>query len=176
MPESPADFRILGVDPGLNFTGYGVVVWTPRGIKMLEAGVVRSKPTQDLSVRLAEIHQGITEVIRLYQPQTVALEQLYSHYERPRTAILMGHARGCICLAAAEAQLTVHDYAATQVKKTLTGNGRAPKLQVQVSIQRELQLASLPEPSDVADALAVALCHAYSLNRPQLAIRDTRPA
>ena len=81
----------------------------------------------------------------------VALEQLYSHYDRPRTAILMGHARGVICLAAAEANTPTHHYAATQIKKILTGNGRANKSQVQHAIQRELDLGTLPEPPDVAD-------------------------
>jgi crossover junction endodeoxyribonuclease RuvC len=91
----------------------------------------------------------------------MALEQLYSHYERPRTAILMGHARGVICLAAAQAGIPVEHYAATQVKRILTGNGRAPKRQIQLAVQRELALAAIPEPPDVADALALALCHFY---------------
>ena len=91
----------------------------------------------------------------------MAIEQLYSHYKHPRTAILMGHARGVICLAAAEADVAVVSYSATQIKKVLTGNGRAPKIQMQRAIQRELALAAVPEPPDVADALAVALCHYY---------------
>src|SRR5690606_8238111 len=94
-------------------------------------------------------------------PDAMALEELYSHYERPRTSILMGHARGVICLAAARAEIPVTHYSATQIKKVLTGNGRAPKSQVQLAIQRELQLDAVPEPPDVADALAIALCHHY---------------
>jgi len=91
----------------------------------------------------------------------MAIEELYSHYARPRTAILMGHARGVICLAAAQAGIPVKHYAATQIKRILTGSGRAPKSQVQRAIQRELSLPALPEPPDVADALAAALCHYY---------------
>jgi crossover junction endodeoxyribonuclease RuvC len=91
----------------------------------------------------------------------MALEQLYSHYKRPRTAILMGHARGVICLAASLSTIPVKHYSATQIKKILTGNGRAPKSQMQDAVQRELNLATLPEPPDVADALAIALCHYY---------------
>ncbi len=91
----------------------------------------------------------------------MAIEQLYSHYKHPRTAILMGHARGVICLAAAQAGIAVIHYSATQIKKILTGNGRAPKIQMQQAIRRELALAEVPEPPDVADALAVALCHYY---------------
>jgi crossover junction endodeoxyribonuclease RuvC len=92
----------------------------------------------------------------------LALEKLYTHYDRPTTAILMGHARGVIVLAAAQAGISVHDYASTQVKKTLTDSGRSPKSQMQAAVQRELRLATLPEPPDVADALAIALCHAWS--------------
>jgi crossover junction endodeoxyribonuclease RuvC len=92
----------------------------------------------------------------------MALEELYSHYKRPRTSILMGHARGVICLAAAQAGISVASYSATRIKKTLTGNGRATKPQMQRAVARELGLASPPEPHDVADALATALCHYYT--------------
>jgi crossover junction endodeoxyribonuclease RuvC len=101
------------------------------------------------------------------QPEAVALEELYSHYDRPKTAILMGHARGVIVLAAAQAGVPVTAYASTQVKKILTGAGRAPKLQMQLAIQRELGLREAPEPADVADALAVALCHYYLSKRAE---------
>ncbi len=153
--------RILGIDPGLNITGYGVLEIGPTGLRLCEAGVVRGKTRASLTARLLEIHAGVAEVIAALAPQQVALEQLYSHYERPRTAILMGHARGVICLAAAQAGLDVEHYHATQVKRILTGNGRAPKSQMQLAVQRELGLAKLPEPADVADAMAIALCHAY---------------
>ena len=157
--------RIIGVDPGLNITGYGVLHRTARGAKLDEAGVVRGGSGGDLSRRLSKLHSGLDEVIRLYKPTEVAIEQLYSHYARPRTAILMGHARGVICLVAAQHNLPVFDYAATKVKKLLTGNGRAPKLQMQQAIQRELCLSQMPEPADVADALAIALCHMHLANR-----------
>ena len=89
----------------------------------------------------------------------MAIEQLYSLYKRPETAILMGHARGAICLAAAQAGIEVVSYAATKIKKTMTGAGRAPKDQMQRAVQMELRLPKLPEPPDVADAIAVAFCH-----------------
>ncbi len=91
----------------------------------------------------------------------MAIEQLYSHYKHPRTAILMGHARGVICLAAAQADVEVVHYSATQIKRILTGDGRAPKSQMQLAIRNELALAQVPDPPDVADALAVAVCHYY---------------
>lgn len=151
--------RILGVDPGLNITGYGVVEIERGAIRVCEAGVVRGQAKQSLAVRLAEIRAGVADVIASLKPDAMAIEQLYSHYKHPRTAILMGHARGVICVAAAEAQVDVVPYSATQIKKVLTGNGRAPKSQMQLAIRRELALAQTPDPPDVADALAVALCH-----------------
>ena len=160
--------RILGIDPGLNITGYGLVETGPHGVRLVEAGVVRSSAKRSLAERVCELHQGIVEILDSLAPAAVAIEELYSHYERPKTAILMGHARGVIVLAAAAAGMPVHHYAATNVKKMLTGNGRAPKLQMQTAIQREFALAQPPEPPDVADALAIALCHVYS-NRTLLA-------
>jgi len=159
--------RILGVDPGLETTGYGALQPAAGSPRLIEAGVVRGGPSsQPLAERLAEIHRGVADVIASLKPAAMALEQLYSHYAHPRTSILMGHARGVICLAAAEAGIPVISYSATQIKRILTGNGRAPKIQVQQAIQRELRLANLPEPPDVADALAVALCHCYLGIRP----------
>jgi crossover junction endodeoxyribonuclease RuvC len=157
--------RILGIDPGLNTTGYGVIDVRGREVRLVEAGVVRGKTKGSLAARLQEIHDGVADVIKSLEPEAMALEKLYSHYDRPTTAILMGHARGVIVLAAAQAGIVVHDYAATQVKKTLTGSGHAPKLQIQEAIRRELRLAKTPEPPDVADALAIALCHAWSAAR-----------
>lgn len=151
--------RILGIDPGLNITGYGVLEIASARIQLVEAGVVRGRTRGSVAARVAEIFDGVSNVIADCRPEAMALEKLYSHYDRPTTAILMGHARGVIVLAAARADLEVHDYPATQVKKTITGNGRAPKSQIQLAIQQQLGLRQLPEPADVADALAIALCH-----------------
>ena len=159
------EHRILGIDPGLNITGYGILRRTPRGPRIEEAGVVRGGSGGELPPRLNKIHHGLTDVIDSWKPTAIAIEQLYSHYQRPRTSILMGHARGVICLVAAQNEIPVFDYAATKVKKLLTGNGRAPKSQMQQAIQRELSLPELPEPADVADALAIALCHFYTADR-----------
>ena len=153
--------RILGIDPGLNITGYGVVEDDGRCIKLVEAGVIRGKTRGSLAARLRDIHEGVVEVLASFLPELLAIEELYSHYERPRTAILMGHARGVIALAAALKDIPVKHYAATHVKRMLTGNGRAPKSQMQLAICREFKLLKPPEPPDVADALAIALCHCY---------------
>jgi crossover junction endodeoxyribonuclease RuvC len=156
--------RILGIDPGLNTTGYAVLEAAARRNhppRLIEAGVVRGKAKATLAERVHEIHAGVADVIASLKPNVLAIEELYSHYDRPTTAILMGHARGVIILAAAQAGLPVENYAATQIKKTLTGNGRAAKWQIQSAVRRELNLPADPDPPDVADALAIALCHCY---------------
>jgi len=175
MSTPPITPRILGIDPGLNVTGYGVLDVVAGKLKLVEAGIIRGRTRGSLTARLAEIHEGLAEVISTLTPAAMSLEQLYGHYKRPRTAILMGHARGVICLAAAQASIPVFHYSATQIKRVLTGNGRAPKLQVQQAIQREFRLAALPEPPDVADALAIALTH-YYLNREGISSARARRA
>jgi len=166
MSVSQSATRILGIDPGLNVTGYGVLEVGDGVLRLCEAGIIRGKARDSLTRRLAEIYQGVSEVIAGLRPGVMALEELYSHYQRPRTAILMGHARGVICLAATRAGIPVMHYSATQIKKILTGSGRAPKGQVQRAIQHELGLSELPDPPDVADALAIALCHHYLGDKP----------
>ena len=150
--------RILGIDPGLNTTGYGVIDIEGGKVRMCEAGIVRSRAKSSIESRLCEIFTGIQEVIETHKPELMALEQLFSHYAHPRTAILMGHARGVICLAAGQAGIEVVHYEPTRVKKVMTGNGRAPKHQIQLAVKLQLGLSSIPEPSDVADALAIAIC------------------
>jgi len=167
--------RILGIDPGLERTGYGVVelTTTPAGglgvPRLVEAGVIRTSPKDALPLRLVEIQSGLAAVIAEFRPESMAVEELYSHYAHPRTAILMGHARGVIYVTAAQAGVPVVSYSATHVKKSLVGSGHASKEQMQRAIQSRFNLKSPPEPPDVADALAVALCHAYRTTRLAIA-------
>ncbi len=126
----------------------------------------RGRAKTPMALRILSVYNGIVEIVEQFKPTVFAVEQLYAHYLHPRTAILMGHARGAILLAAAQRGLDVVSYNATRIKKTITGNGRASKDQVQRTIQRELGLAKVPEPPDVADALAVALCHFYLVKIP----------
>jgi len=149
---------ILGIDPGLNTTGYGVILCNGGSMRLIEAGIVRTRAKGSIETRLAELHEGITEIIVAHHPDRMAIEQLFSHYERVRTAILMGHARGVICLAAGQAKIPLTSYEPTRIKKTLTGSGRAVKAQMQMAVKLQLKLTSIPEPHDVADALAVAIC------------------
>lgn len=169
-PSTPAALRILGIDPGLQITGYAVLEHGPSAPRVCEAGIIRGTDGgtsgTDMALRLTSLYDGIVEVLEQYKPGAVAVEQLFAHYDHPRTAILMGHARGVLLLAAGQRGLPVHSYASTRIKKTITGHGRASKDQVQRTVQRELGLARLPEPPDVADALAAALCHYYVLKFP----------
>lgn len=157
---------ILGIDPGLNTSGYAVISRDGEQLRLREAGIVRSRAKDSLPSRLKEISDGLREVIETHPIDRVSLEQLFSHYERPRTAILMGHARGVICLAAAEAGLPVDHYEPTRVKKVITGNGRANKSQMQLAVKLQLSLESVPEPADVADAMAIALTGHYLAGNP----------
>jgi crossover junction endodeoxyribonuclease RuvC len=151
--------RVLGIDPGLNITGYGVLESEGDEARVVEAGVIRTNDREPMSRRLCEIARELGGIISQFEPEAVAVEELYSHYAHPRTAIVMGHARGVIFLKAAEAGLNVFPYSSTRIKKSLTGNGRASKQQMQLMIRSTLGLVSTPEPPDTADALAVALCH-----------------
>jgi crossover junction endodeoxyribonuclease RuvC len=159
-PKPGAVERVLGIDPGLNVTGYAVVEPRGRGVLVVEAGVIRTRTAGDvLGARLDLIHQGVVELLDAFPATAMALEQVHSHVRHPRTAILMAHARGVIMLAAAQRGVPVFGYAATRIKKTLTGSGKAPKEQMQHAVRTELGLDRLPEPHDVADACAVAICH-----------------
>ena len=153
----------LGIDPGLNRTGYAILERSVRGPVLREGGVIRSTPALTLAERVLEIGTGLREVIAQYHPQAMAIEQIFSTPKHPKTAILMAHARGAILFAAAEASIPIIHYSPRQIKKLLTGSGAASKEQMQLAVQRELRLKSILEPNDVADATGVALCHYYSL-------------
>jgi crossover junction endodeoxyribonuclease RuvC len=161
-PAQPVD-RYLGVDPGLNCTGYALLERTSRGPVLREGGVVRSTRTESLAQRVMEIGHGIREIIEEYQPQLMAVEKVFSHGKNVQTALLMAHARGAILFVAAEQKVPVVHYTPTHIKKLLTGNGRASKEQIQFAIRNELRLENILEPNDVADASAVALCLYHSV-------------
>lgn len=157
--------RVLGIDPGLRLTGYGAVDLASGAIEptLVEGGVIRLDAKRPLEDRLLQLKNDLTGLIADLKPDRLAVEQLYSHYAHPRTAILMGHARGVILLCGTAAGLPIEHLAATEIKKSLTGNGHATKAQMQLSVQAQCRLAEPPSPPDVADAIAIALCHARRL-------------
>ena len=160
--EPKPAIRVIGIDPGLNVTGYGIVVCGADEVKLLEAGVIRVPRShgESLPQRLESLFVELRRVIEEFDPQAMCLEEVYSHADYPRTAILMGHARGVICLAARLAGIPVLSFSAKRVKQSVTGNGNASKLQVQRAVQSYFSLHRVPYPPDVADALAVAMCYA----------------
>ncbi len=148
---------ILGVDPGLNITGFGVIAASGGKVRLIEAGTIRTAASDPLTPRLTELYLGIASVIESYDPVVMGLEKIYSHYRHPTTAIIMGHARGVLCLAAGLNGIRVKSMPASRVKKAVTGNGRASKIQVNGMVRRILGIKEELKPVDVSDALAVAL-------------------
>lgn len=157
--------RILGIDPGLQVCGYAYLEAEPNEEKLIEAGVIRTTSGSAIEQKLNRIAEDTRSLLESFKPDVVAVEELYSHYAHPKTAILMGHARGVILQKCAEAVIEVKSFSATRIKKSITGNGRASKEQMQRTIQTILSLPELPEPSDVADAIAAAICCANSISR-----------
>ncbi len=167
--------RVIGIDPGLNITGYGVVASRGSEVNLLEAGVIRLPPSasRSLPARLESLFRELQSVMREFKPQAMCLEEVYSHADFPRTAILMGHARGVICLAAKLEGIPVLSFSAKRVKQTVTGNGNASKLQVQRAVQHYFALNDVPYPPDVADALAVTLCYVNATRAGNTAMRQS---
>ena len=154
--------RILGIDPGLQVCGYACLNTGATASELIEAGIFQTDPGLPMEARLNQIAEDTESLLKKLFPEVAAVEELYSHYAHPKTAILMGHARGVILQKCAQAGIEVKSFSATRIKKSLTGNGRASKHQVQRTIQTVLSLSCLPEPDDVADAMAAALCCADS--------------
>jgi len=150
--------RILGIDPGLRISGYGVVDFGLGQPRLVDGGVIRLTVKASLAGRLVELESELNALFDEFKPDICAVEQLYSHYNHPRTAILMGHARGVILLAAERRKVRIEQFSANRIKQSVVGQGHAGKSQVQKAIQQIWRLKSPPQPPDVADALAVALC------------------
>jgi crossover junction endodeoxyribonuclease RuvC len=155
-PAGGLPARVVGVDPGLVGTGYAVLEAGHAGIDVLDAGVIETRATMALAERVHAIYDGVWGVLDKHGPAAVVVEDLYASYAFPRTALLMAHARGVICLAAHQKDVPVLTLAPAEVKRAIAAHGAASKEQIQHSIQRLLSLAELPRPSHVADALALA--------------------
>ena len=148
---------VLGIDPGLSTTGYGLVEGSHPPVAH-RAGVIRTGTDLSTPSRLAELHRRLTEVLKETQPDVIALETIFTN-RNLQTAISVGRASGVALLVAAQAGLSVFEYVPTAIKSAVTGDGSANKDQVQQMVTRLLRLADAPKPADAADALAIALCH-----------------
>lgn len=155
--------RVLGIDPGLNITGYGLIEDKGSKIRLVEAGVIRTSAEKPIRDRLRKIYDGLSEIVEEYRPEALVLEKIYSHYKHPVTAILMGHARGVVCLLCGKYNLQLINYASTHLKRSITGRGRASKTQVAGMVKTLLCLKKPPQPEDVTDALALAISHLHTV-------------
>jgi len=156
---------VLGIDPGTAVTGYGVVEQVPGRVgRLVECGVIRTDPRQQLWTRLDALYDGMSALIARHAPAAVAVETVF-HGKNARSALTLGHARGVILLAAARASVEITEFAPAAVKRCVVGGGRAGKAQVGYMVQQLLGLTRPPKPSDAADGVAIALT--YLLTRPR---------
>ncbi len=165
--------RVLGIDPGVAITGYGLIEENGSDYSCLASGCIRTKKDRDPALRLKEIHDFIFELVAEYSPQALAVEKLFFS-KNVRTAFQVGEARGVIILAAARCSVDLFEYTPLQVKQAVAGYGKAEKIQVQKMVQMLLKLHTLPGIDDEADALAVALCHLQN-RRFQEALKGGKP-
>lgn len=160
---------VLGVDPGTATTGYGVVSGDgSRPPVLIECGVIRTRPRDPLAARLREIHDGVTELIERHRPDALAVEDVF-YAKNVRTTVVLGHARGVVLLAGAQAQIDVHEFPPAEIKKAVVGSGGATKEQVQFMLTRLLRLKAVPSPSDAADGVAAALTYLMTARLPRVA-------
>ncbi|MEY3231783.1 MAG: crossover junction endodeoxyribonuclease RuvC [Planctomycetota bacterium] len=155
--------RVLGIDPGLRLTGYALVDASRDKMSLVEAGVFRvtkgaGNTALSVSARLEELDSDFRAALKRLQPDKIAIESIFAHHKHPATAIVMGHARGVLLLAVQQAAIDLVELKPTAVKKSITGNGHADKSQMQRAVQAYFGLAEPPEPPDVADAIAIAMC------------------
>jgi crossover junction endodeoxyribonuclease RuvC len=166
--------RIVGIDPGLRVTGYACVELRPGAVDpaLVEAGVIRLRADEPVAVRLRALHEELGALLDELRPGRVAVEGVFAHVKHVRTAIVMGHGRGVVLLAAQLRDLPIDEFAPAEVKKSLTGRGAASKGQMQRAVMHQFGLRTLPEPPDVADAIAIAACGA----RRHRDVADAGPA
>ncbi len=153
---------VLGIDPGLTITGFGAINRTGNRVEVLAAGVIRTDRSRSPSERLVDLYSDVVDLIKEVHPEVLAIERVFVNRNR-MTATRVGQASGVVMLAAALAGLEVFEYSPTAVKSIVTADGSASKVQVQQMVSRRLGLRALPSPPDVADALAIALCHMQSM-------------
>jgi len=156
--------RVLSVDPGTQVVGYAVLDWAGDDAAVVEASVIRLTKFGSYTDRLLALHRALREIIQTYRPREVAVEDVF-FARNPRSALLLGQARGVVLLTAAQLDLPIFEYTPAEVKQAIVGHGGASKQQVQRMVASLLHLESVPRPHDVADALAIALCHCHRTGR-----------
>jgi len=159
MPDNPE--IIIGVDPGTNVTGYGIIIVESSSCSVLDFGCIRPPAHLKITDRYLIIYNSLEHLLDIHKPRVLAIETQFVH-KNVQSAIKLGMARGVVIVAAKRRGIAVVEYSPTRAKRAVSGNGHASKIQVQGMVQKLLNLESLPEPEDAADALALALCHAHS--------------
>lgn len=154
---------ILGIDPGIAILGYGLVRYEANRFTVIDYGAITTNAGTQMSNRLIRLYEGLIEIIENYKPDAFAVEELFFN-KNIKTALTVGHARGVAVLAGAKSGLPIYEYTPLQVKQAVVGYGRADKCQVQQMVKILLNLREIPKPDDVADALAIAICHGHSSN------------
>lgn len=154
---------ILGVDPGIAILGYGLVRYEANKFTVIDYGAITTNAGTPMSKRLTQIYDELSEIIERYKPDAFAVEELFFN-KNIKTALTVGHARGVAVLAGSKAGIGIYEYTPLQVKQAVVGYGRAEKQQIQQMVKILLNLREIPKPDDVADALAVAICHGNSSN------------
>lgn len=152
---------IMGIDPGFAITGFGVVKYEGNKFSVLDYGAVTTEASMKLSQRLLVLNNRLEELIEKYSPDAISIEELFFN-KNIKTALTVGHGRGVAVLAAAKLGVDIFEYTPLQVKQSVVGYGRAEKAQIQQMVKAILNLPAIPKPDDVADALAVAICHGNS--------------
>lgn len=153
--------RILGIDPGIAIVGFGFIDQKGSKLVPVQYGSIQTKANTEPAVRLKQVYDALQQLIEKYKPDAIAVEKLFFN-RNVTTALTVGQARGVILLAAEQQQLQIGEYTPLQVKQAIVGYGKAEKKQVQEMVRMFLGLAAIPKPDDVADALAIAICHAHS--------------
>ena len=168
--------RILGIDPGVAIVGFGLIETERSAVRMLQYGAINTSAGLPLATRLVQIEQDLTQLIRQFQPDEIAIEELFFS-KNITTGIAVAHARGIILCTAAKSGIPLYEYTPMQVKQAVVGYGLAEKRQVMDMVRRLLKLKAVPRPDDAADALALAICHARSatslLARAQNPVKQT---
>ena len=150
---------ILGIDPGVATVGFGIINDDLGTLKKIRYGTITTPPKMRLALRLFEIHTSVSELIDLYNPNAIAVEELFFNTNQ-KTALSVAHGRAAVLLAGEQKGVKLFEYTPLQVKKAVTGYGQASKTQVMDMVKRLLSMDNLPRPDDAADALAIAICHA----------------
>jgi len=152
---------VLGMDPGTATTGFGLVKYEQGREIMIRYGVIKTSPSMEMPQRLVKISREYNELLDVYHPDAVAIEELF-HHKNAKTVISVAQCRGILLMTPAARDIDIAEYTPLQVKQAVTGFGNADKKQVQIMVQKILKLDTVPKPDDAADALAIALCHLHS--------------